>query len=197
MVMGIEYTNRCGEKYFLLQGKTKTGKPKYYVSRKAEGVTVEQMPDGYEFYENPERGLVSVRKIRPSNVSAEERQFLEERTRILAGIEYFCVDIQYDSLVIYTPATDPAVSVSLLSKMFGGFPGGEQAERDWIGSHTRYLPMLRFTLTDEHKRLFTVERWCFRGGIDGWHFLARAKPLAQQAETYLPHLNQESFFELM
>jgi hypothetical protein len=27
--MPVEYVNRCSEPYFLLQGKTKTGKPKY------------------------------------------------------------------------------------------------------------------------------------------------------------------------
>src|SRR5437899_2787853 len=54
--MGIEYVNRRGERYYLLQGKTKTGKPKYYVSRKAEGVPVEQMPEGYELHENRSGG---------------------------------------------------------------------------------------------------------------------------------------------
>jgi hypothetical protein len=53
--MPLEYVNRRGEKYFLLQGTTKTGKPKYYVSRKAEGVPVESVPEGYEIHENPER----------------------------------------------------------------------------------------------------------------------------------------------
>lgn len=62
-------TRQGGEKYYLLQGKTKTGKPKYYMARKPDGVAVEQMPEGYEFYESPERGLVSVRKVRHSNVS--------------------------------------------------------------------------------------------------------------------------------
>jgi hypothetical protein len=167
------------------------------VSRKSEGVAVDQIPEGYELYENPERGLVSVRKIRPSNLTAEERRFVEQKTRDLAKIDYFRVDIQDDSLVIYTPTVNPVASVSFLSKMFGGFPGGEQAERDWVGNNAAYLPMLRFTLADQDERLFSVERWCFRGGIDDWHFLARPKSLAQQTEAYLPRLNRESFYELM
>lgn len=194
--MGIEYTNRRGEKYYLLQGKTKTGKPKFYVSRKTGGVPVEEMPEGYELYEHPERGLVSVRKIRPSRITAEERRFVEEQTRLLAEIQYFRVDVQDDSLVIWTPATDPAASVALLSRMFGGFPEGEEAERDWIGNHATYLPMLRFTLADEDERLYSVARWRFRGAIDGWLPLAQPMPLAQQAATYLPHLNRESFYGL-
>jgi len=29
-----------------------------------------------------------------------------------------------------------------------------------------YTALLRFTLEDTEKRLFRVERWCFRGSID-------------------------------
>jgi hypothetical protein len=195
--MPFEYVNRCGERYYLLQGKTKTGKPKYYASKKAEGVPVEQMPEGYEIYEHPERGLVSVRKVRPSRVLSVEREMLARWVRELAGVEYFCVDIQADSLVIYTPGTDPVASVNLLSKLFGAFPDAGAAHREWIGKHTSYSAMLRFTLVDEEKRFYAVERWCFRGGIDGWFFLSGGQPLETQARKYLPHLNRESFFELM
>lgn len=195
--MGIEYVNRRGEKYYLLQGKTKTGKPKYYVSRKPEGVPVEQMPERYELYENPERGLVSVRKIRPSKITAEERAFLEEQTRTLAGLEFFIVDVQDDSLVVYTPGTDPSEVWSSFEDILGGFLNLCAEKKRWLGTHAHYLPMLRFSLRDEDKRLFSAERWCFRGGIDDWHFLAGAKPLKRHAETYLPHLNKESFFDLI
>jgi hypothetical protein len=57
--------------------------------------------------------------------------------------------------------------------------------------------MLRFTLVDEEKRLFDAERWCFRGSIDTWISLAGPRPLETHARKYLPHLNRESFFELI
>jgi len=195
--MPFQYVNRRGETYYLLQGKTKTGKPKYYASKKAEGVAVDQVPEGYEIYENPERGLVSIRKVRPSRVLPDERAMLVRWTGELAGIEFFSVDVQEDNLVIYTPETDPAAAVSLLSRIFGSFPDGEGAEKDRIAQGARYAPMLRFTLVDEGKRLYSAERWCFRGSIDGWHFLCGGQPLERLAAKYLPHLNQESFFELM
>ena len=108
--MPVEYVNRRGDRYYLLQGKTKTGKPKYYAARKSSGLAVEQMPEGYEFYEHPEQGLVFVHKVQSSRVSPSERDVLVNWTRQLAGIEYFCVDIQGDSLVVYTPSTDAAES---------------------------------------------------------------------------------------
>jgi hypothetical protein len=181
----------------LRQGKTKTGKPKYYMSKKSEGVPVEQMPEGFEVYEHPERGIVSVRKVRVSRILSVERERLTQWTKHLAGIDYFCVDIQDDSLVIYTPATDPAASVSALSHIFGSFPAARASELEWIGSHSTYVAMLRFSLGNEEKRLFAAERWCFRGSIDDWFFLSGGQPLEALAKKYLPHLNRESFFELM
>lgn len=195
--MPVEYVNRRGERYYLLQGKTKTGKPKYYVSRKPEGVPVEQVPEGYELHENPERGIVSVRKVRTSRVLPGEREMLGRWVGELAGIEHFIVDLQEDSLIIYTTEINPAASVSMLSKLFGAFPGSAAVEEEWIANHAHYTAMLRFTLVDEDKRPYAVERWCFRGSIDDWFPLSSGRPLEAQARQYLPHLNQESFFELM
>jgi hypothetical protein len=51
--MAIEYVNRKQKTYYLHAGTTKTGKPKYFFSTKAEGVLVDDIPEGYEIYENP------------------------------------------------------------------------------------------------------------------------------------------------
>jgi hypothetical protein len=42
--MPFKYVNRRGERYYLLQGKRKTGKPTYYTSKKPIGVLVEAVP---------------------------------------------------------------------------------------------------------------------------------------------------------
>jgi hypothetical protein len=193
--VAIEYVNRCGERYYLLQGKTKTGKPKYYVSRKPDGVPVDEVPEGCELHENPERDLVSVRKVRSSRVLPAEREMLARWIRELAGIERFSIDVEADSLVVYTPNSDPAAMASTLSRIFGSF---SQVAADLIATQANYTAMFRFALVDESRRLYTAERWwCFRGGIDGWYLLAGLQTLESLARKYLPHLNRESFFELM
>lgn len=53
----VQHINRKEDTYYLHQGRTKTGKPKYFFSRKSEGELCRQLPDGYEIYENP-RGQV-------------------------------------------------------------------------------------------------------------------------------------------
>ena len=193
--MGIEYVNRRGDKYYLLQGKTKTGKPKYYASRKPQGVPVETMPEGFEIHENPEQGIVSVRKARPTQILPLERESLARWTRNLAGTEHFIIDVDGDSLVIYTPGSDPAETAGRFDRIFGGMM--RTTFEKFLAENARYVAMLRFTLTDAKKRLFTAERWCFLGGIDDWHFLASSRPLEEHARKFLPHLIGESFFELI
>jgi len=39
--MSVTYTNRKGRKYYLYQGVTKSGKPRYYFSREQKGEPLE------------------------------------------------------------------------------------------------------------------------------------------------------------
>ena len=45
--MSITYTNRKGVTYYLCQGVTRTGKPRYYFAREPQGDPLEQIPAGY------------------------------------------------------------------------------------------------------------------------------------------------------
>lgn len=195
--MAVEYVNRRGERYYVLQGTTRTGKPKYYASRQPNGTPVERMPGGNELYEHPERGLVTVRRMRTSRVLSAERERLTRWTRELAGIDYFCVDLQGDSLVIYTPGTEFNTTVAEFSRYLGPFSTDPASARAFLASRAAYTAMFRFTLVDEARRLFSLERWCFLGSIDRWWPLASGQPLETLAKKYLPHLNQESFLDLM
>jgi hypothetical protein len=49
----ITHTNAKGKTYYLHQGTTKTGKPKYHFSMQSEGTLAESIPAGFEIYENP------------------------------------------------------------------------------------------------------------------------------------------------
>lgn len=51
--MAVTHTNRKGITYYLHQGTTRTGKPKYFFAQRADGDLVEVLPVGYEIYENP------------------------------------------------------------------------------------------------------------------------------------------------
>src|SRR5215217_7846918 len=69
--MVIEHVNRRGDTYYLHRGKTKTGKPKFFFSRKREGTLADSVPTGYEVYENP-NAQVFLRKALPRVVTDDE-----------------------------------------------------------------------------------------------------------------------------
>ena len=191
--MNLEYVNRRGDRYFVLQGKTKTGKPKYYCSKRSAGVGVERLPEGFEIYENPGNALVSVRKVRPTRIRPFEREELRRLANELA-VTAVLVEVEGDSLIVYVSDIDPAASGRLIGLLFGESPPGHV---DWVTRHASYSPMLRFTLTDEDERLYSLERWCYLGRIDGWIPLCGGKPLEWLANFSLPHVGCESFYELM
>jgi len=62
--VSVTHTNRKGKTYYLHQGVTKTGKPRYFLSPNSEGTLAETLPEGLEIYENPNaqvflRGIAS------------------------------------------------------------------------------------------------------------------------------------------
>ncbi len=50
--MPVTYTNRKAVTYYLCQGQTASGKPRYYFTPRNEGDLVEQIPAGYTICEN-------------------------------------------------------------------------------------------------------------------------------------------------
>ncbi len=198
--MAIQHKNRFGDVYFLQAGKTKTGKPKYYFGKKETGQPVETIPAGFEIRENPESGQVTLRRIRPTEISPLEKRMLSDGMRDCAKLKYFIVDVDNNSLVVYLPGTQEQDAQDIVREI-SGLAGNVFAIANTFAkelvSRSRYSPMMRFTLTDPDERLFCVERWCFRGSIDDWFPLAGPAPLPTLIEKYVQHLGRESFYELM
>jgi hypothetical protein len=197
--MTIEYKNRFGDTYFLHVGKTKTGKPKYHFAKKNAAEPVWSIPKGFEIRENPGNGQVTLRKIRPTEISPMERQMLSDGVRDCAKLEHFIVDVEDNSLIVYLPDTqerDVQDIVEIAGKFGIPFPLQETFRKEII-IRSRYSAMMRFTLSDLDNRLFCLERWCFFGSIDDWFPLAGPTPLPKLIEKYACHLGQESFYELV
>ncbi len=199
--IALPYENRMGDVYYLQEGKTRTGKPKYYAGRKLTGTPLSAMPEGHEFYERPETAQVVVRKIAPSPITEFERQQAEDIVRRASGLTHFIVAIEGDALVVYTPSVSRADADRLFDLMMGpGFGKGSaraDAFREEQIRRSQYMKMLRFELMDPDKRRYRAERWCFRGSIDDWFSLPGLGSLAKVVEQYAKHLDRESFFELM
>jgi hypothetical protein len=191
----IEYINRRKQTYYLYEGKTKTGKPKYFFSRKKEGNSVDTIPDGYEIYENP-NAQVFLRKIPVQVISLEEIETVKVGIKKHLKASDFIVDVKGKNIIVYLCDQNVDLSMKIMEGMFPNTPDFLR-DRDSFAFSLSYSPMMQFVLDDVESRSFTVERWCFRGFIDGWIPLDSSTDLKKLVQTYGAHLGKESFYELM
>ncbi len=190
--MAIEYLNRKGQKYYLHQGSTKTGKPKYLFSMKSEGNLVKDIPDGFEIYENP-NAQVFIRRIQPKIITHEEIATVDKGMKKFSSLQYYQIDVKKNTISVYTPNQNVAV----LSEIFSGLSSRKEVDiQNQLARSISYSPMLRFVLCDEQKRIFMTERFCFLGSVDDWIEIGEPDILKKLVEKYVKHLEKESFYEL-
>lgn len=81
--MPVECTNRCGDTYRLYVGATRTGKRKFFMSKRAtaKGAPVEEIPEGFEIRESPADGMVTIRKQRSRLTTPDEQRIVEDAIR--------------------------------------------------------------------------------------------------------------------
>ncbi|MBD2364861.1 hypothetical protein H6G36_27465 [Anabaena minutissima FACHB-250] len=190
--MTINYVNRKRQLYYLHEGTTKTGKPKYFFSMKSEGNLLKTIPDGYEIYENP-NAQVFLRKVQPKVITDEEKAIVEAGIKEFSNLQDYQIDIKKEIITVYTPDQD----VNLLSRLINFSSSDKLSEAQNILKRSiSYSPMLRFILIDEQKRIFMTQRYCFLGRIDDWIDIGKQDGIQELVENYVKHLGQESFFEL-
>lgn len=98
--MAVTHVNRKRQTYFLHEGKTKTGKAKFFFSKDSEGTLPDAIPEGHEIYENP-NAQVFLRKKTLQLVSDEEVAVIKAGIRqYAAGLNYI-VDVKGNQIVIY------------------------------------------------------------------------------------------------
>ena len=68
--MSVTYINRKGRKYYLCQGVTKTGKPRYFFLREQKSKPIGKIPEGYEIAESV-NGIVSLSKVKPKLIKSQ------------------------------------------------------------------------------------------------------------------------------
>ncbi len=98
--VAVQHVNRKDDTYYLHQGRTKTGKPKYFFSRKSDGELCQQLPAGFEIYENP-RGQVYCRRIQPKLITEQEIEIVRKAIRDCG--KQFCagVDVKGKDIIVH------------------------------------------------------------------------------------------------
>jgi len=196
--MSITYVNRKGRTYHLCQGVTKTGKPRYYFSTKAEGNLVEKVPQGYTIQESV-NGIVSLVKERPMLLTEKEIDTVKRAVQKHPKAKRYRVGIKPDRVEIYEQVGPNLMDLFVALKQEGLLtPGDNMAHRlqEEERVYGQFTPAMRFILADEEKRYFRAQRMCYRGGMDHWIEVGFGKTLGQMASSLIPKLGTEEFFEL-
>ncbi len=201
--MTIEYSNRVGKKYFLREGKTKTGKPRYFFSsqKNGKGNATASIPEGYEIYEHPENAQVFLRKIHPRLIIELEEQFVKNKLNSLNNTKRYILDCKDNVLTIYESNTDTETLKDIFGRLLDDIPtrpgistnDAMTALANIADQH--YTAMLRFTLEDNVKRKFIAEQFCVRGSIDNWIYLSGPDDFRFIVEKHLSSLGKDGFID--
>jgi len=182
--MPITYINRKEDTYYLNEGKTKTGKPKYYFSKKDKGNLVDSIPDGYEIYENPNAQIFLRRKMQTSIIK-EELEIVKLELKTNKELQHYIVDIKDNRIIIYTAEDSFSGIKNEFSKLFPLDKIGKV--KKVLERSLHYMPMLQFILDNKKTRNFIVKRYCFKGSIDDWIFLDSSTELKLLGKKYCKH----------
>jgi hypothetical protein len=187
--MAVQHTNRKGQTFYLHQGTTKTGKPKYFFSLNNIGELTYAVPQGFEIYENP-NGRVFLRRRQPKLITDEELVVVEEGLMRYSHQKKCRVEVRQSVITVFAPdqnLTELEQTMGLVT----GLKGAGVLDR-----FISYSPLLQFVLINKEVRTFITRRYCFLGSVDDWIEIGRPDRLATQVKKYVRHLGQDSFYEL-
>lgn len=188
----IVHKNRRGHAYYLHVGRTRTGKPKYFFSRKESGELASELPEGFEVYEHPD-GPVYLRRALPRLITDEEVAVVERELGRVGLTRRGFVERNLKTLTVYVADVGGGLEAALGS--IAPFAGGTKLD-SLISEFARYTAVFQFVLTDERRRRFQARRYCYLGSVDDWINIGAAGALEDVARKYLQHTNKESYYEL-
>ena len=155
------------------------------------------IPEGCEIVESV-NGVVSLAKVRPVLIRPEELALVEAAVAVHPKSRNYRVDVKGERIVVYERIgedPDKMLQIFAADGMFADIDANRF--REDMDRGARFSPMLRFTLADEAKRTFYVERWCYLGSIDDWLEFGAAGQLSRLVKQTVPRLGSDAFFELM
>ena len=142
--------------------------------------------------------MVSLVKDRPALIQPEEVAAVEAAMQRHPEARRYRVAVKGNRIEIYEQVgPDYNALVSELHLPVLSRPGLAEELRALEERHAHYTPVFRFTLLDPKQRLFSVERMCYLGSIDGWLELhGQTGLVAKLASELIPTLGTEQFYEL-
>jgi hypothetical protein len=122
----ISHTNRQGSTAYIRATPAAKGGTRYYITKDPKTKDLlEEMPDGFEFYEYPSDARIVFRKRVPCKVTAAERQAVEDAMLNLSDVKDFIVAAEANIITIY---------ISQFSSISGEHENPPPKKPDWVGA---------------------------------------------------------------
>ena len=190
MMKKLTYTNRKGTTYHFREVEGKRGK-RIACSQSETEHSLAAIPDTHEIVESA-NGQVSCRKKMITALGEQEIQLAKMLCPKLTKKEvYVFVEIKKKAIILHSADAEGINEMAKLCIRLGNDPRDAQLIKERT---LRYEATLKLELTNKESREFSIERKTWSGTC-GWMFI-NSGPLEKLLKKYVPHLEQESFFEL-
>ncbi len=187
----VAHRNRMGATFYLHEGRTKSGKPRYLMAKAIGEGTLAKVPEGFEICESI-NGVVSVRRANEAQVTvpAEDIAVVRNVIERCSHLRYYLVRAVDSAIVIYEPNPLPKQLEGMAFEYgLGHLPADAIAERM---SHAQYAPIMKF---EPQGNQYVVFRMTYRGH-GGWSYPLTSGKLATLVRQMIPSIGTDKFFEL-
>jgi len=180
--MPVKYVNRKGQANYLRAVTAKKGGTRYYIIKNPEKypntALLDNLPEGFEFYEQPSEALVVLRKTLQTTITPEEKEIVAEVMRKHETVDDYIIDTEANAILIY---------IAHLSREEFGF---DEEHFQLIQSHN---DKLRFEKTNPET--YKAQRFCHLSNYYGWITMETSSDLKYLAQKYCYHIDKESLLE--
>jgi hypothetical protein len=185
----FSWKNRRGDTYYLHEGRTKTGKPRYFFAKAVSDGALGAMPDGFEVSESL-NGVVSVRRTTAaaSPVADEDVKIVEREVARHSHLARYAVRVLRAAIVVFEPDAH-SFRAARGGRMAGDFASLLQE----MTKNTSYSPVVKFEWGADG---YTAFRMTYRGK-GGWSWPLKHGKLADLTRSIVPAIGTDDFFELL
>ncbi len=191
----LAHTNRFGRTYYLHEGRTKTGKPRYCVRKTIGDGALANMPSGFEFVESL-NGVVSVRRVDTSEkaIPAVDVGLVTAELSKHEHLSDHVVDVRKDAILICEPIGRMSPrELETTAQQLRLDPA--LLQRITLEKPSRFEPVMKFERTHSSVAPYVVFRMTYRGD-GGWHLLSTGE-LSELVRGYVRHIETDEFYELL